>query len=84
MDRRIIRDNCALEAKREANSRTARRLNGGVVLNVLQWHQRGVARFTIEGEGADVWFCDQAVFEQQTQSTANAAAGPLIVHAASK
>jgi hypothetical protein len=41
----------------------ARRFNGGVVLNVLQ---RDLARFTIQGEGAEVWFWDQALFEQQT------------------
>ena len=66
MDRRVVVQGQQLHATREASSRTTRTFTGGCVLNMLQWVRPGIARFTIEGEGADVWFCDEAQIDRKT------------------
>ena len=37
------------------------------MINVLQWLNPEAARFTIEGEGIEVWCCPQSVVEEQTE-----------------
>jgi hypothetical protein len=66
MLRRVVIDNRQLEIVREANARSTRTLRSGNVINILQMVRPGIARFTIEGEGADVWFCDQSTMEADT------------------
>jgi hypothetical protein len=41
-------------------------LSVGAVLNILQWVREETARFTIEGEGADIWCCPRIVVEENT------------------
>jgi hypothetical protein len=67
MLRRVVSKNSRFEVMREANSSTTRDLLGGDVLNLLQPVRPGFARFTIEGEGADIWFCLQPVLETHTE-----------------
>jgi hypothetical protein len=74
MLRRLVIENRQFEATREANVRTKRIIAGGSLLNVLQWVRPGIARFTIEGEGADIWFCEQTVLDLNTVH-ASAASG---------
>ena len=66
MLRRLVVQGQEVQATREANARTERKLTGGCVLNMLQWVRPGIARFTIEGEGGDVWFCDEAQIDRNT------------------
>ncbi len=66
MTRRIIRHDCNLEAIRERDGKEKRVLNGGAVLNMLQWVRQGQARFTLEGEGAEIWTCEEAAVEELT------------------
>jgi hypothetical protein len=66
MVRRIVVQGQEVHATREVNARITRKLTGGCVLNMLQWVRPSIARFTIEGEGADVWFCDEAQIDRNT------------------
>jgi hypothetical protein len=66
MLRRVIGKTSQIDVTREANARTTRTLLGGSVLNILQSVRPGVARFTVEGEGAEIWFCDQALIDTHT------------------
>ena len=66
MVRRIVVQGQEVHAAREVNPRTMRKLIGGCVLNMLQWVRPSIARFTIEGEGADVWFCDDVQIDRNT------------------
>jgi hypothetical protein len=67
MDRRIIKENHKFEAAREVNGSKNRRFEGRTVLNILQWVQPGIVRFTVEGEGAEIWSCPQAVVDENTE-----------------
>jgi hypothetical protein len=66
MLRRVVVEKRQFEATRESSVETKRIVAGGSVLNMLQWVRPSVARFTIEGEGADIWFCEQSVLELNT------------------
>ena len=66
MLRRVVAQDRQIDATREANARIFRTFGSGCVLNMLQWVRPGIARFTIEGEGADVWCCDEAQIGQNT------------------
>jgi hypothetical protein len=66
MNRRVVRDNCQLTVVRERDGKQNRTLGGGAVLNLLQWKQPGEARFTVEGEGAEIWVCEEAAVEVTT------------------
>jgi hypothetical protein len=66
MHRRIVRKNSHFEATREANRATTRQFLEGTVLNILQWIRPGEARFTVEGEGAEIWVCEQATLNRFT------------------
>lgn len=70
MNRRVVRENCGLHATREEDGKTVRQFNGGSVLNVMQWHKPGFGRFTVEGEGAEVWVCRQETIDTQTDAVA--------------
>ena len=70
MTRRIIKQASLVEACREARASVTRRFEPGAVLNILQWVNPATARFTVEGEGADIWCCSQAVMDDQTESPA--------------
>ena len=66
MIRRVVRDDDFIKAARESR-RTARRdIKAGMVLNILQRTNADEARFTVEGEGAEVWCCQQVVIEEHT------------------
>jgi hypothetical protein len=66
MNRRIVLNDRSLRATRERDGKQDRTLHSGAVLNILQWVRPGEARFTVEGEGAEIWFCDEAVIEETT------------------
>jgi hypothetical protein len=66
--RRVIKQDRDLEASREAKPAVRRHFGPGTVLNILQWVRRDIARFTIEGEGIEVWCCPQPVIDEQTDS----------------
>ena len=66
MNRKVVRENCHLDAVRERDGKATRTLGSGAVLNILQWKQPGEARFTIEGEGAEIWTCDESAVDQAT------------------
>jgi hypothetical protein len=66
MNRRIILENCNLRATRERDGKEDRTLNTGAVLNLLQWVRPGQARFTVEGEGAEIWTCDETAVRAAT------------------
>jgi hypothetical protein len=68
MTRRVIKVASEVEAFRETRPTVRRRFQAGTVLNVLQWVTPDVARFTVEGEGIELWCCPQAVFDEQTES----------------
>ena len=68
MTRRIISEACNLEAIRERDKKQTRTLNGGAVLNMLQWVRPGEARFTLEGEGPEIWTCDESEVHRATGS----------------
>jgi hypothetical protein len=60
MNRRIVLENRSLRAFRERDGKQDRTLGGGAVLNILQWVRPGTARFTVAGEGAEIWTCGEA------------------------
>ena len=60
MKRRIVLENRNLRAIRERDGKQDRTFRGGDVLNVLQWVRPGQARFTVEGEGAEIWTCEES------------------------
>lgn len=66
MNRRVVRPDARIEVSREARPETVRMLSVGAVLNILQWVREETARFTIEGEGADIWCCPRIVVEENT------------------
>ena len=66
MNRRIVREECKLCAVRERDGKENRTLNGGAVLNLLQWVKPGEARFTVEGEGAEIWTCEESAVSEAT------------------
>ena len=66
MNRRIVLENRTLSVTRERDGKLQRSLGQGAVLNMLQWVRRGEARFTIEGEGAEIWVCDEAEILETT------------------
>jgi len=66
MNRRIVREDSNLRAIRERDGKQDRTLNGGAVLNLLQWVRPGEARFTVEGEGAEIWTCDESAVSEAT------------------
>ena len=66
MNRRIVLENRSLRAKRERDGKQDRTLNGGAVLNILQWVRPGETRFTVEGEGAEIWVCDEGEAQETT------------------
>lgn len=68
MNRRVINPECDFEAFREAKPAVCRHFGPGTVLNVLQGVEPEIARFTIEGEGAEIWSCQQTVIDEQTKS----------------
>ena len=67
MNRRVIKHGCDVEATLEAQPVKSRAFSTGTVLNILQWVRTETARFTIEGEGADVWCCPQDVIEERSE-----------------
>jgi hypothetical protein len=68
--RRVVRDGCRFTVTREVDRRSTRELHQGQVLNMLQWVRPEIARFTIEGEGAEIWYCEQSTIEEQTAEVA--------------
>jgi hypothetical protein len=67
MTRRLVKETgAALEAARESNPKVKRQFQAGAVLNILQWTRPENVRFTVEGEGAEVWVCDRTLMERQT------------------
>jgi len=66
MVRRFIVLGQQISAMRESNAQTMRTFTSGCVLNMLQWVRPEIARFTVEGEGADVWFCDNLSIDRNT------------------
>jgi hypothetical protein len=66
MNRRVVRPDARIEVSRETRPETVRVLPGGAVLNILQWVKEETARFTVEGEGADVWCCPKAEVDDHT------------------
>ena len=75
MIRRVVKGTSELEAFRETRPAITRRFGPGSVLNVLQWVNPATSRFTIEGEGIEVWCCPRDVFEQHTELPASVATG---------
>jgi hypothetical protein len=68
MNRRIVKNGCEFEAILEARPVKRRRFGEGMVLNILQWVQPETTRFTVEGEGSDVWYCPNELLDQQTEA----------------
>ena len=68
MTRRVIKVGCEFDASQETRPAICRRFKTGAVLNLLQWVNPEIARFTVEGEGIEVWSCRQTVFQDQTDS----------------
>jgi hypothetical protein len=66
MNRRIVLENRNLRATRERDGKLDRTLGSGAVLNILQWVRPGEARFTVEGEGAEIWTCEEAEIRAST------------------
>ena len=66
MTRRVIKNGCSFEACREVRPSVVRVLESGAVLNMLQPLKPETARFTIEGEGAEVWCCPHTLIEAFT------------------
>lgn len=67
MNRRVIKQGHDVEAILEARPVKSRSFSAGTVLNILQWVRPDTARFTIEGEGCDVWSCPAGVIEQRSE-----------------
>jgi hypothetical protein len=68
MTRRVSKGGSEFDAYRETRRSVVRRFQPGTVLNVLQWVTPEVARFTVEGEGIEVWCCPQTVFKDRTEA----------------
>lgn len=68
MIRRLIKTGCSIEAHREARPSIVRVFKAGTVLNMLQELKPETARFTIEGEGAENWYCAHALIEACAES----------------
>jgi len=68
MTRRVVKTACDVEACREIRPTTHRQFQSGTVLNILQWVTPEVARFTIEGEGVEIWCCPQAILNERTEA----------------
>ena len=66
MNRRIVK--YEFEAYREARPAVRRDFGSGAVLNILQWVKPETARFTVEGEGMEVWCCPQFLIDHKTES----------------
>jgi hypothetical protein len=66
MNRRIVLKDRSLRAIRERDGKQDRTLQDGAVLNILQWVRPGEARFTIEGEGAEISTCGEAEIQDST------------------
>ena len=66
MNRRIVMEDRNLHAVRERDGKQDRTFNGGAVVNLLQWVRPGEARFTVEGEGAEIWTCDESAVSEST------------------
>ena len=66
MTRRVVKNGFEFEAFREARPAVRRRFYGGTVLNLLQWVDSNIARFTVEGEGVENWCCPKSVFVERT------------------
>ena len=66
MNRRIVLEDRNLRASRERDGKLDRTLGGGAVLNILQWVRPGKARFTVEGEGAEIWTCEESDMDAST------------------
>ena len=69
MNRRVIKHGCYVEAIRETRAEKSRSFSAGTVLNILQWIRPETARFTIEGEGGDVWCCPQGVIDERSEAS---------------
>lgn len=67
MNRRIVLENRNLRVIRERDGKLDRTLGGGAVLNILQWVRPGEARFTVEGEGAEIWICEESEIHASTE-----------------
>jgi hypothetical protein len=68
MNRRVVKNGCEFEALLEARPVKQRRFGEGMVLNLLQWIRPETARFTVEGEGIDVWCCPKELLDQDTEA----------------
>ena len=68
MIRRLVRAESELEGFRETRPTVKRQFARGTVLNVLQWVNPAVSRFTVEGEGIEIWCCPQDAFEEHTEA----------------
>jgi hypothetical protein len=66
MNRRIVLENRSLLAIRERDGKQDRTLESGAVLNILQWVRPGQARFTVEGEGAEIWVSEETELQETT------------------
>jgi hypothetical protein len=67
MNRKIIKPESKIEAFREARPAIRSNFGPGTVLNLLQWVSPEMARFTVEGAGAEVWCCPQTLFQDCTE-----------------
>lgn len=75
MNRRVVRDGASIPAERENRRAITREMSAGAVLNILQSVRPGEARFTVEGEGGEVWCCPQAALDEGTFTPARAGSG---------
>jgi hypothetical protein len=66
MNRRIVLEDRSVRACRERDGKQDRTLGSGAVLNLLQWVRPGQARFTVEGEGAEIWTCEESQIDGST------------------
>jgi len=74
MNRRVVKPDGDFDAYREVRPSVHRHFASGTVLNILQWVNPDTARFTIEGEGIEVWCCPQSVIDERTESPQTARA----------
>jgi hypothetical protein len=68
MNRRVVKQGCDVEAVLETRSGKSRVFTPGNVLNILQWLRPETARFTVEGEGIDVWCCPREVIDERSEA----------------
>jgi hypothetical protein len=68
MNRKVIKPDGAFDAYREARLSVHRHFASGTVLNILQPIKPDIARFTIEGEGIEVWCCPQVLIDERAES----------------